>query len=128
MIRGVVLLAASLGLLEPTHAQEITLACSGTLTSYEPPVPESPISGLSILLNLRTGKVRTLLGDMTIIKDGPDEVVSSQAFIEEGLVTGKTRTSINRITGQTSISRVRNANQNPVFIYQLTCRHARRMF
>jgi hypothetical protein len=51
MIRAVLLLATSLGLLQPAHAQEVTLACSGTLTSYEPPVPESPISGLSILLN-----------------------------------------------------------------------------
>ncbi len=128
MMRGAVLLATSLGLLEPTHAQEITLACSGTYTSYQPPVPESSISGLSILLNLRTGKVRTLLGDMTVTKDGSDEIVSSQPLVEEGRVTGKTITSINRITGQTSILRVRDPNQNPVFHYQLTCRPARRMF
>jgi hypothetical protein len=74
------------------------------------------ISGLSILLNLRTGKVRTLLGDMTVIKDGSDEVVSSQPLVEEGRVTGKTITSINRITGQTSILRVAMQTRTPYSI------------
>ncbi len=58
MIRGVVLLAASLGLLEPTHAQEITLACSGTYTSYQPPAPVSSISALPILLK-RKGRANS---------------------------------------------------------------------
>jgi Ca2+-binding RTX toxin-like protein len=41
---------------------------------------------------------------MEIIKNGPDEVDSSQAFIEEGRLVGNTRTAINRITGQFSIA------------------------
>ncbi len=129
MTRIAVLLAASLGIVDPSQAQEVTLACSGFFTSYEPPAPQSSTDGLSILLNLKTGKARTIVGDMTIIKTMPDVLVYSQPLVEGELVTGKTSASINRITGRTSIWRDRDAKPDqPIFLYELTCRLSRRMF
>jgi hypothetical protein len=116
-------LSASAALAEP-----ISLACSGTFWTEGIPSPSTPVT-TSAELDLDRGTV-TGIGKLplTIVATDANGVGAKGTYVDQSGREVFVSFRIDRITGKTSVFGKRENETALVFLWDLTCKPARRLF